>query len=200
LQPQEWTIQTANDEAKVIYATLSIDGEADRRLAAVDDLVRRAGGTATWRINSTLGRSYALLALPEGGDAAAIGAASLGTVHEQAIIALALFPTVPEALLPVVDALGGVGRPAGVLCCFARAGAAIVEWDPAVTDARVIMELIDIELTRFHSGRVAQLLSPLPPSLVASVARAGLQAPEIEPTRILELQVEGRVHRDATSR
>jgi hypothetical protein len=167
-----------------------MDDEGEQRRAAVDDLVRRAGGTATWRSDAALGRSYALLELPDVGHAGAIRAASSGTVYEKPIIALALFPAVPEALPALVDALGGTGRPAGALCCFVRGDAAIVEWDPAITDARVIMATIDVELARFQSGRVAKLLSPLPPPLVASIAGAGLQAPEIEPARILELRIE----------
>lgn len=186
---QDCTTQTANDEASVIYATLSMDGKVDERRAAVDDLVRRAGGTAMWRTYPALERSYALLELPDGKRCAAIAAAA-GTVHEAPIIALALFPAVPEALLSLMEALAGPGRPAGVLSCIARNEGVIIEWDPALTETRVILELIDLELARFHSGRVAELLSPLPPSLIASIAATGLKAPEIEPARILELRID----------
>jgi hypothetical protein len=35
------------------------------------------------------------------------------------------------------------------------------------------------------------VLSPLPPALVARLAAEGLEAPQIEPTRILELRIDG---------
>lgn len=186
---KDCTVQTANGEANVIYATLSMDGNGDERRAAVNDLVRRAGGTATWRSNARLHRSYALLELPDVSGIAAIAAASAGTVYEKPIIALALSPTVAEALPAVVEALAGAGRPTGALSCIVRASAAIVEWDPAVTESGVIFELIDVELARFCSGRVTELLSPLPPAIVASIAATGLQAPALDPGRILELRI-----------
>jgi hypothetical protein len=174
----------------VIYATLRMEGEIAERRAVVEDLVRRVGGTAAWRSSAALERSYALLELPNEGHAAALATASSGTLYEMPVIALAVFPAVPEALPPLVKALSDTGRPAGVLSSIARAGAVIVEWDPAVTATQVILGLIDLELARFHSGRVAELLSPLPPSLVATIAAGGLQAPQLEPHRILELRIE----------
>ena len=187
---KDCTVQTPKGEANVIYATLSMDGNVDGLRSAVNDLVHRAGGRATWRINATVERSYVLLELPDAAGAAAIAAQSGATVHEKPIIALALSPTVPEALPAVVEALEGTGRPAGVLCCIVRAGMAIVEWDPAITEPGVIFKVIDLELARFRSGRVAELLSPLPPSIVAGIAASGLRAPEIEPGRILELRID----------
>lgn len=164
-------------------------GTNDDQRAAVDQLVRRAAGNVTWQFSSALQLSYALLELPDTRDAAAIAAASAGTMYEKPVIALALFPAVPEALSLLVEALAGAGGPAGLLSCTLRAGAAIVEWDPGITETRVILELIDLELARFHSGRRAELLSPLPPSVVAGIAAAGLQAPQVEPARILELRI-----------
>jgi len=148
------------------------------------------GGTATWRRSIALDRSYALLELPSATDAAAIAEASGETVYAKPVIALALFPAVPEALSPLVEALAGAGGPAGVLSCASRAGAAIVEWDPEVTATPVIVELIDLELARFRSARIAELLSPLPASLLARIAAEGLQAPQIDPNRILELRID----------
>lgn len=167
-----------------------MDGRVDERRAVIDGLVGQAGGTATWRSNAALERSYALLELPDGKHAAAIAAAAAVTVYSKPVIALALFPAVPEALSPLVEALAGPGRPAGVLSCVVRADGAILEWDPAITQTRVIVELIDLELARFQSARVTELLSPLPPLLIARVAADGLKAPQIEPARILELRID----------
>ncbi len=173
-----------------MYVTLSFDGSIGELRAAVEAIVERIGGTVTWRCSESLQRSYALLKVPDIAIAAEIKATTHGTAYDKPIIALAVFPTVPEALPPLLEALGGRGRPAGVFSCIAREGAAIVEWDPAITPSRTIIELIDVELARFHSGRSAELLAPLPPSVAAGVAAAGLQAPQIDPERILELRIE----------
>jgi hypothetical protein len=184
-------VRTANDESSVVYSTLSIDGVLDsKRRAEIDDVVRRAGGTSIWRWSEPARRTYALLELPEGYDHAAIRAASAGVVYDKAVIALALFPALAEALPPVLEALGGMGRPAGILACRPCPGGAVVEWDPDLTQAAVVLGIVDIELRRFASPRVAELLSPLPPAMVAKVAASGLRAPQIQPQRILELRID----------
>jgi hypothetical protein len=88
------------------------------------------------------------------------------------------------------EALGGSGRPAGVLATHPCRGGLVVEWDPEVTPVRLIAGLIDVELARVHSGRVTELLSPLAASTAAMIAASGLQAPQIEPYRILEERIE----------
>ncbi|MGC1381994.1 MAG: hypothetical protein WA814_13345 [Candidatus Baltobacteraceae bacterium] len=172
------------------YFTLSIDGSPDdARRGALDELVRGRGGVIEWRANVAAGRSYALLELPDLRDLEAIRETAGGRVYETAIIALAVFPTVPEALPAVLDALGGAGRPAGVVACYRCAGGAIVEWDLDRSPAEVILGLIDVELGRFRSGRTAELLAPLPAATIAAVAAQGLAAPQIIPDRILEVQI-----------
>ncbi|MBV9333297.1 MAG: hypothetical protein JO146_04765 [Candidatus Eremiobacteraeota bacterium] len=174
----------------MVYSTLSTDGVLDaQRRGQIDDTVRRAGGTAIWRSSERASRTYALLELPGGYDHGAMRAAFNGVVYDKAVIALALFPTLSEALPFVTEALGGAGRPAGILACRPCPGGAVVEWDPDVTEASIILGIADIELSRFASARVAELLSPLPPSVVAKLAASGLKAPEIEPRRILELRI-----------
>lgn len=181
----------ANDECSVVYSTLSIEGVLEqKRRAEIDDVVLRAGGAAVWRTSEPARRTYALLELPDGYDHAAIRAASAGVVYDKAVIALAVFPTVPEALPPLLEAMGGPGRPAGVLACRPFPGGAVVEWDPDLTQAAVVLGIVDVELRRFGGARVAELLSPLPPPIVAKLAASGLRAPEIEPKRILELRID----------
>ncbi len=184
-------VETANDKANVAYLTLSIDGDIDEaRRAAIDDAVHREGGKAVWRKSEAAARSYALLELPDSYDSTAIRAASGATAYDRPIIALAVFPTVAEAIPALLDALGGRGRPAGIRRCRTCDGGAVVEWDPDVTDARVVIGLIDLELERFASGRITELLSPLPPAVVARVAASGLDSPQIAPQRILELRID----------
>ncbi|MGA8575603.1 MAG: hypothetical protein WB609_07975 [Candidatus Cybelea sp.] len=175
----------------MVYLTLSIEGESgDARRVAVDDAVARQGGTALWRANEGARRWYALLELPQRHDRNAIASVSGGTLHDRAIIALAVVPAVPEALPLILGALAGPGRPAGILDAYPCEGGVVVEWDPAATSPPVVLGIIDLELKRFGSGRTAELLAPLPASVASAIAANGLQAPEIDPARILELRIE----------
>lgn len=188
---QDCMLETANDKANVVYLTLSIDADLDDvRRAAIDDAVQREGGKVVWRRSEVASCSYALVELPDGHDHAAIRAASGAMAYDRLVIALAVFPTVAQAMPALLDALGGPGRPAGVMRCRACSGGVVVEWDPDVTDARVVIGIIDLELGRFGSGRITELLSPLPPSLIAKIAASGLEAPQIVPKRILELRID----------
>ena len=110
--------------------------------------------------------------------------------YDGTIIALAIEPT-PAHVLPAIEgALGGDGAPAGVLECTIEAETAIVEFRPELTPPALILDLVDVELRRFHGYRKVTLLNPLPAAVVAQIASAGLQAPEIAPGRILETLLE----------
>jgi hypothetical protein len=175
----------------VVYLTVSIDGGLDDlRRAPLEEAALRAGGSVAWRTSATAGRSYALLELPDGFDATEIAAPPGGILYDRPVIALAVSPALSEALPPLIEALSGPGSPAGVLACRPFAGGAVVEWDPALTHARVIIGLIDVELARFACGRRMQLLSPLPAEVLASIAADGLETPQIAPQRILELRID----------
>jgi hypothetical protein len=179
--------QTANDEASVAYLTLSTEGDLDdARRAAIEDALRPKGGSVIWRASAAAGRTYALLSVPDRYDAARLRAIASGTMYDEPIIALAVFPTVAEALPSLRETFDGAGRPAGVLACVPCPGGLVIEWDPSVTGAEIIVALVDVELHRWQSGRTAELLSPLPRSLVAKVAASGLRAPQIVPERVVE--------------
>lgn len=188
---QECTIETANDEASVFYLTLSFDRDVDgEQRAAIEAAVLALGGAAIWRTRKSAERSYALLEFPEPSGANAIGPFPSATVYDGSIIAMAVFPEVTEALPKLLDALAGPGRPSGILACRPCPGGVVVEWDPARTRASVVLALVDVELQRFGSGRVSEVLAPLSPEVAAKLAAEGLAAPEIEPKRILELRID----------
>lgn len=175
-------------DVAVDYLTISVDGALDpARKAEIDDAAARHGAKIIWRTNVAANRSYASIGAPSGIAVADIPTAPGDTIYDGPIIALALFPTVPEALPVLLEALAGPGRPEGVLACHAMAGGMIVEWDPQRSAADVMLGTIDVELRRFSSGRTAELLSPLPPEVLAAVAARGLQTPQITTRRILEL-------------
>ena len=161
----------------------------DKQRHALEEAARRGGGDALWRSSAAAGRSYASIAMPKAGTAASIPAPSGATLYEKAVIALAVFPALPEALPPLLDALGGAGRPAGILACRALATGVVIEWDPAVSAARLVTSLVDGELARFACGRTSELLSQLPPDVATQIAAQGLRAEQILPQRVLELQI-----------
>ncbi len=171
--------------------TLSIAGTPDERdREAIDEAVRAQGGRTTWRVHPKIGRSYVLIESAGAVDAQAIRALSGVQAYESAIIALAVSPAVQQALPGLQKALGGPGRPAGVLACHPFSGGAVIEWDPNVSRADLVMGLIDLELRRFASGRTAEVLAPLPKSTVAKIAAEGLAAPEVRLDRVLEALVD----------
>jgi hypothetical protein len=174
----------------VAYSTLRVEGDLEEtRRTTVEDALRRVGGSVVWQTNARARRTYALLEAPDGSDFAAL-AASGATLYDRPVIALAVFPALAEALPGLLEALGGAGRPVGVLACDARADGAIVEWDPAVSDVRVVLGLIDLELARLRGGRIVEVLAPMPGALVAMVAAQGLEAPQISAQRVLEFRID----------
>jgi hypothetical protein len=160
----------------------------DAQRVAVEDAARHGGGSARWRCSAAAGRSYASIAVPNR-DAASIPVARGATLYDGALIALAVFPALPEALPPVADALGGPGRPAGILACHSLPGGVIVEWDPSISRPALVMGVIDAELRRFACGRTSELLSPLPAEVATQIAAEGLGAEQVLPARVLELQI-----------
>lgn len=172
------------------YLTVSIAGEPDpARKAEIDDAVARRGAHISWRTHEVAKRSYASITASAPIDVGDIPAADGDVVYDGAIIALAVFPNVPEALPVLTEVLTGPGRPAAIAACFPVPGGLVLEWDPLRCPVEVVLGTVDVELRRFASGRTAEVLAPLPPEIIATVAARGLQTPEITTRRILELIV-----------
>jgi hypothetical protein len=154
--------------------------------ATVEAAIGSRGGRVTWRDDAGSGRTYGLIELPEDAPAVRAVVREPVTVFEAPIIALAVCPTVPEALPPLAQAFAGPGRPDGILSCEASNGRLILEWNPARTKTALVFSVLDTELRRFASGRTAELLAPLPEAIVAQIAAEGLGTPEIASNRVLE--------------
>jgi hypothetical protein len=186
----------ANDNENVPFLTIRSDEILDEaQRAAVDETVVRNGGTARWRTSPRAQTTYGLVELPPGASETAFGAAGAAgfaavTLSERAIIALAVFPAVPEALPQLLEAFAGAGRPAGILRSRECPGGIVLEWDPERTKAAVVLGLVDVELHRFASARTAELLAPLPETALAGLAAGGLQAADVDSDRILETLLE----------
>ena len=132
-------------------------------------------------------RAYALVEGPEGVDPTELmQAVPDARWYDAPIIALAIEPLAPDALPLLERALSGPGAPAGICDCTRTGGELVVEFRPDVTQAGLILRIIDVELARFASARRTRLLSPLPANVYAAIAAEGLQAPQIASDRILE--------------
>lgn len=144
----------------------------------------------TWRDDAGSGRTYGLVRLPKDAPAVRAVVREPVTVFEAPIIALAVSPSVPEALPHLLEAFAGPGRPDGILSSEASNGRLILEWNPDRTKTALVFSLLDTELQRFASGRTAELLAPLPEAIAAQIAAEGLQTPEIASNRVLETLLE----------
>jgi hypothetical protein len=176
-----------NDACCVIALTLRFD----RALSPADcsgmaDIARKHSATILLRSSHRVGRTYALLEAQRRATAGPVRDETGAKLYETAIIALAVYPTPVEALPALRDAFCGAGRPTGVLECSVRGEGAVIEWDPQRCSAALVSALVDVELRRFGGARTAELLSPLPQTLLARIVADGLGAPEITPDRILE--------------
>jgi hypothetical protein len=173
------------------YVTLRFERAMNAaELAAVERVVRARGATIVLRSSARCARTYGLLDAVHGTTVDAIRTATSATAYDGAIIALAVYPVPVEALPALLNALGGSGRPAGVLECALCGDGVVVEWDPERASAELIRTLVDVELRRFGATRTAELLSPLPEAVVARICAEGLSAPEVTPERILETLVD----------
>ncbi|MDQ2993258.1 MAG: hypothetical protein M3R30_10640 [Candidatus Eremiobacteraeota bacterium] len=172
--------------------TIRFDAAPDAaERAALERSIAAAAGRVAWRGDAATGRTYGLVETPEPAEFAVSGTSFAG-----AIIALAVTPRPPEAFPALVEALGGAGRPAGIASCELVGDELVLEWDPAVSAASLVIAVLDAELRRFAGTRVSRSLAPLPDAVTAMVAAGGLGAPEIGSDRILETYLEathGRV-------
>jgi len=144
----------------------------------------------TWRDDAGSDRTYGLVELPQDAPAVRAVVREPVTVFEAPIIALAVSPSVPEALPLLLEAFSGPGRPDGILSCEASNGRLILEWNPDRTKTALVFSLLDTELRRFASGRTGELLAPLPEALAAQIAAEGLGTREIASNRVLETLLE----------
>jgi hypothetical protein len=175
--------------------TLRIDAPATDALREhiAKELVRD-GMRVEFSDPNDLARTYVLVEGPQSVDPAELESPAIeGRWYSEAIIALAIEPEPSDALPPLAKALGGAGAPAGVIGCETSGASLIVEVLPSVTQPRLVLDIADVELRRFSGRRRVRLLGPVPRATLASIAAAGLQAPEIGEDRILESLLE-RAH------
>lgn len=163
---------------------------SDAETGVVESAVRSNGARISWQVSEAHARAYALVEEANERCTTELRSQCGMAFIDRPIIALAVVPSVPEALPPILHALNGPGAPDGMRSCEASGEALIVEWDMERTAAEVVLGLVDVEIARFRARRVNALLSPLPLGWWTRIAAAGLGAPEIAPDRVLEALLE----------
>ena len=162
----------------------AIPGDAEK--AVVEAVVQHHRGSVVWQCNASPVSAYALIEDAGAECIVELAPQISAEIIDSPVIALAVSPREAEALPFLYHALGGPGRPAGVVRCETKDGTLAVEWDMSRTAAPIMMALIDVELSRFGGGRSTRVLAPIPLAWSTDIAARGLQAPEIAPGRVLE--------------
>jgi hypothetical protein len=141
------------------------------------------------------GRQYALVEGRNDVEPAEVPALDGSVVHDDALIVLAIEPWTVDALSPLQRALASPGSLAGIKNCERAGDALLVEFNPAVTSASMVLQIVDAELRRFGAPvRRTSLLAPLPVATATQIAAEGLNCAELTPARVLELLVEQSLH------
>jgi len=193
LRAQEWNAVACNDVSTVFWVSIRTGPNFDAAARkAVEAGVNSRGGTIEWREQARLGRTYGLAGLPRPADLEWLAAALPGEalVRDAEIVALEIAPSEPQAVAALAHALGGEGRPVGVVDCAMAAGAVAIEWNVATTAPALLLASVDVELARWNCSRRTELLCPLPHHVATRIAAQGLQSPEIAEDRVLETLVE----------
>jgi hypothetical protein len=144
----------------------------------------------SWVLAASLARTYARCEVAaEAEDAIArLGPAGPARVDLPPLVVLQIVPEGAAALAALAEALGGEGRPRGIVSCERAAPALVVELDSDVTSLDLVVALIDAEL-RGRPRRIVPLL-PLEDDVLARFAAARLGAAAFGASRIIETHSE----------
>jgi len=169
--------------ASVRYDTVLAPSER----AAVTRALSSAGAeVSSW--TSAAGRTYASVGF-EADAALASAMQSAARVDAPPLVVLRITPDHSRRRGPLLDALGGSGRFAGIVDAQPDGDAVIVELDPRKTPLAVVIAAIDIEL-RTAPGRTIEPLVLVDDATLAAFARDCLQEPKLDQARIIEPYVD----------
>ncbi|MBD5634995.1 MAG: hypothetical protein IAI49_11000 [Candidatus Eremiobacteraeota bacterium] len=108
-------------------------------------------------------------------------------VDSPPIAVLRVSPDRLHRLAPLASALGGAGRPAGVVRCATERSALVVEVDVRATPLSLIVALIDVETS---GGRRIEPILPLCDDVLAELAGSILGEPDLDASRLIEPYLE----------
>jgi hypothetical protein len=183
--------------AGIRFAKVLAAGERDVVVRAVASV----GAAATsWRDAGD--RTYVLLTLAALADEALLrervrAVAPDARIDVPALAILRIAPDRERHLARLADALGGRGRPAGVVASATDGDALVVEVDVRTTPLSSIVASVDAEVGRH--GRGIEPLFPLSDATLTDIAGHVLGLPDLAPSRLIEPYLEALVARESTA-
>jgi hypothetical protein len=168
------------------FASLRYDGVLAPREREKMARSLASAGVAVTSWNAAAGRTYARVALA----GSPTSAAELpGRIDEPPLTVLRLIPDTPPDLARVRDALGGPGRPLGVVDARLDDGTLVVELDTSLTPLALLVAVVDVALGGAARRRIEPLL-PLDDATLTAFAGALLGEPELDSSRLIETHLE----------
>jgi hypothetical protein len=171
--------------ASLRFDRVLAQGERAAAARALDSCGAKA---TSWAV-ARCGRSYALARLAPDCDLAAVGKTVGARIDEPPLLVLDVLPRDAERVAALAEALGGAGRPSGVIDAKTSGDALTVELDEATTSLRLLVDVVDAELERSPGRRIIPLF-PLSDATLAGFTAATLRAPEIEVSRLIETYID----------
>lgn len=108
-----------------------------------------------------------------------------GSMVSPPLLILRITPDAARALPVLERALGGVGRPAGIIDACCVDGALVIECDTRRTSLATLVALVDTELAT-APGRTIEPLVGLDDETLVAFARTALCEPELDTERLIE--------------
>ncbi|MBC5798573.1 MAG: hypothetical protein GIW94_01125 [Candidatus Eremiobacteraeota bacterium] len=157
--------------------------------------LRSFGAAATsWR--TTAARTYAGLEVDDRADLDALRERlPSARLDEPPLRVLRICPSHGHALPRLGDALGGMGRPSGIVDLVPDGDALVVEFDTR-TAPSLVVALVDVELAA-APGRTIEPLVPLDDATLAEFAGDVLGIAALDATRIIETHTVAWLERTA---
>lgn len=144
----------------------------------------------SWNALPQLEREYALLALPAGAEAEAAARylRAAGLQARSGLLVLEIVPLHAHRLEALQHALGGAGRPAGVVDAALTEKSLVLELNPSLTPLCLLVDLVDVELESAPGRRIRSLFA-LSDDVLTAFARDRLGDPRIDASRLIETYV-----------
>jgi hypothetical protein len=140
----------------------------------------------SWGITRSFSRTYVRCEAAAGAEVAIALSSGAGAarIDTPPLVVLEIIPAGGAGLAALGEALGGPGRPRGIVSCERAASALIVEVDADVSSLDLVVALADAEL-RGRPRRIVPIL-PLEDEVLARFAALRLGAREFGANRLIE--------------
>jgi hypothetical protein len=173
------------------FVSVRIDDVLAEREEISHAITSLRGEVVSWNPRPDLRRTYGLLAVPPECDAAALLRALHAHVrlNDPALVVLEVIPDRLRCLAALQHALGGAGRPVGIVDVVRTDNSLLLELDAACTPLSLVVDTIDVELEQAPGRRVVFLLPP-DDAVLAGFARDLLNDPALDASRLIETYVE----------